>query len=41
LQGFPSVEKNEPEDGQLRRFREEAATVLKVEDPSEPVPTSK
>jgi hypothetical protein len=35
------MNKCKPEDEELLRFREEAATVLKVEVRSEPVPTSK
>jgi hypothetical protein len=35
------MEKNKPEDEELRRFRTEAATLLNVEDQSERVPTSK
>jgi tetratricopeptide (TPR) repeat protein len=40
-QGVQWMEKNKPEDEELRRFREEAAKLLKVEDQSEPVPLSK
>ena len=35
------MDKNSPNDEELRRFREEAAKLLKVEDPSKPVPMSK
>ncbi len=39
--GVEWMEKNKPEDEEPRRFREEAAKLLKVEDQSEPVPMSK
>jgi tetratricopeptide (TPR) repeat protein len=35
------MDKNNPSDEELRRFREEAAKLLKVEDSSKPVPKSK
>jgi tetratricopeptide (TPR) repeat protein len=35
------MEKNQPEDDELRRFREEAATLLNVENPSKTIPMSK
>ena len=35
------MDKNRPKDEELRRFREEAAKLLKVEDQSKPVTQSK